>query len=137
MKNVNLRRYVMTWAIANAILFTSTLLFFSQGHIGKASPIFIGLLYLMVLGFGGAIGALFSSCALLLGFERSASAESRHSKISRWIFQAATAILGYWFLGLLNGSLASPNLGQAMLAGTVSVFGAILPFRERVDGQLR
>jgi hypothetical protein len=49
-------RYAGSWAVANAVLFAVSLLFFREGHIGDASIIFIGYLYVIQALFGASAG---------------------------------------------------------------------------------
>ena len=122
-------RYAGSWAVANAVLFTVTLLFFPEGHIGDASIFFVAHLYLIQLFLGGAAGSSFYAAAVLSGIEDASPGRAAPRSISVHLFRLSCAFLGFGWLWTLTGLEQQPHLIQALCAASLACLASILSVR--------
>ena len=122
-------RFAVSWAVANAVLFTVTLLFFREGHIGDASIFFVAHLYLIQLLLGGAAGSCFYAVAVLFGIEDASSGRAAPRSIAVHLFRLGCALLGFGWLWTLTGLEQQPHLIQALCAASLACLASILSVR--------
>lgn len=122
-------RYAGSWAVANAVLFTVTLLFFREGHIGDASIFFVAHLYLIQLLLGGAAGSCFYAVAVLFGIEDASPGRAGKKTRTVKLFRLGCALVGFGWLCTLNGLLQQPHVLQLLCAVTMACLSAFLSVR--------
>lgn len=122
-------RYAGSWAVANAVLFSVTLLFFREGRIGDASILFVAYLYLTQLLLGGAAGAAFVAAAVLLGIQDPSPSRAAPRSIAVHLFRLGCAFLGFVWLWTLTGLEQQPHLIQALCAASLACLASILSVR--------
>lgn len=122
-------RYAGSWAVANAVLFSVTLLFFREGRIGDASILFVAYLYLTQLLLGGAAGAAFLAAAVLFGIQDPILGRAAPRSISVHLFRLGCAILGFGWLWTLTGLEQEPHLIQLLCAASLACLASILSVR--------
>ena len=122
-------RYAGSWAVANAVLFSVTLLFFREGHLGDASILFVAYLYVTQLLLGGAAGAAFLATAVLFGIQDPFPGRAAPRTISVHLFRLACAFLGFGWLWALTGLEQEPHLIQMLCAASLACLASILSVR--------
>ncbi len=122
-------RYAGSWAVANAVLFTVSLLFFRDGHLGDASIFFIAHLYLIQLLLGGAAGAAFFATAVLVGIEDKSPRRGATKSLAVNVFRFGCAIVGFGWLWILTYLQQEPHVLQILCAVIVACLASILTIR--------
>jgi len=122
-------RYAGSWAVANAVLFTVSLLFFREGHIGDASIIFIGYLYVIQALFGASAGAAFFATAVLVGIEGNSTGRIPTKSFAVNLFRFGCAMVGFVWLWILTDLQQEPQILQVLCAAILACLASILSIR--------
>jgi hypothetical protein len=122
-------RYAGSWAVANAVLFTVSLLFFRDGHLGDASIFFIAHLYLIQLLLGGAAGAAFFATAVLVGIEDRSPRRGATKSLAVNLFRFGCAMVGFVWLWILTDLQQEPYILQVLCAAIVACLASIVSIR--------
>ncbi|CAB4636410.1 unannotated protein [freshwater metagenome] len=122
-------RYAGSWAVANAVLFTVSLLFLREGHLGDASIFLVAYLYLIQLLLGGAAGICFYAAAALFGIENASPGLAAPKAISVYLFRFGCAFLGFGWLWILTGLQQQPQLIQMLCAAGLACLASIISVR--------
>lgn len=122
-------RYAGSWAVANAVLFTVTLLFFPEGHIGDASIFFVAHLYLIQLLLGGAAGSSFYAAAVLSGIEDASPGRAAKKTRTVKLFRVGCALVGFGWLWILTGLQQQPHSIQMFCAASLACLASIISVR--------
>ena len=122
-------RYAGSWAVANAALFTVSLLFFREGHIGDASIIFIGYLYAIQALFGASAGAAFFATDVFVGIEDKSPGRMPPKSLAVNLFRFGCAMVGFGWLWILTDLLQEPHILQVLCAAIVACLASIMSIR--------
>ena len=122
-------RFAGSWAVANAVLFTVTLMFFREGQIGEASIFFVAYLYAIQLVLGGAAGSSFYAASVLFGIQDQSPSRAAPRSIAVHLFRLGCALLGFGWLWTLTGLEQEPHLIQALCAASLACLASILSVR--------
>jgi hypothetical protein len=122
-------RYAGSWAVANAVLFTVSLLFFRDGHLGDASIIFIGYLYVIQALLGASAGAAFFATAVLVRIEDKPPGHMPIESLAVNLFRFGCAMVGFVWLWILTDLQQEPHMLQVLCAAIVACLASSLSIR--------
>jgi hypothetical protein len=104
-------------------------LFFRDGHLGDASIIFIGYLYVIQALFGASAGVAFFATAVFVGIEDKSPGRMPPKSLAVNLFRFGCAMVGFVWLWILTDLQQEPRMLQILCAAIVACLASSLSTR--------